>query len=98
MAELRERTGSRAAELKSDAVLRRPQVVEWLLGPMGPPAGRAAVVLVDKQYFLVAKVVDLLIEELAHSQGEDLYAGDGARRMAWALFREGERALGNELW
>ncbi|MCW2768438.1 MAG: hypothetical protein JWO11_4397 [Nocardioides sp.] len=98
MAELRERTGSRARELKSDAIVSRPHVVEWLLSDAGPLLGRAEIVLVDKQYFLVAKVVDLLIEELAHSRGENLYAGDKARRMAWALFREGKRDLGEELW
>lgn len=98
MAELRERTGSRATELKADAVVSRAHVVEWLLSDAGPLWGRAEIVLVDKQYFLVAKVVDLLIEELAHSTGENLYAGNRARRMAWTLFREGKRDLGEDLW
>lgn len=98
IAELRGRTGSSRSELKAEAVLRSADAVGWLLDPSGPLTGRALMVLVDKQYFLIAKVVDLLVEELTHARGENLYAGDKARKMAWRLFREGHRALGDALW
>jgi hypothetical protein len=60
--ELRERIRSPATEYKANHVLRskhRP-VLLWLLGPEGPLLGQAQVQLVDKRFFLVSRVVELL--------------------------------------
>jgi hypothetical protein len=60
--ELRERIRSPATEYKANHVLRskhRP-VLLWLLGPSGPLLGQAQVQLVDKRFFLVSRVVELL--------------------------------------
>lgn len=93
--ELRRRTSSRAAEFKSEHLLRRgDELLPWFLDSDGPLAGRALLELVDKDYFVVGKVVDLLIEEVVHAAGGDLYAGRKARDMAWVLHRQGPRALG----
>jgi hypothetical protein len=96
--ELRTRTGSRRTELKAEAVIGSPETLEWLFDRSGPLEDRAQVFLVDKQYFLVAKVVDLLIEELTHARGQDLYADGLARKLARGLFRNGHRDLGDVMW
>lgn len=54
--------------------------------------------LLDKQYFAVGKIVDLLVEEAAHERGVDLYSTGMARQMASVLFRHGRRALGGANW
>ena len=54
--------GSRRSELKANDVINSTEALALLLDPSSPLRGRACMVLVDKQYFLVAKVVDLLIE------------------------------------
>jgi hypothetical protein len=91
---------SQAPEFKSKHLLApaRRDALLWLLGPDGPLVGNASVYLVDKDYFVVGKVVDLLVEELTHERGEDLYGSMRARDMAWALHREGARALGGPAW
>lgn len=98
MDEVRSLAPSQAPEYKADQILRQAAApaARWLLAPDGPLAGNALVHLVDKDYFVVGKVVDLLVEEVAHAAGEDLYAGRQARGMALALHRNGPRALGAE--
>jgi hypothetical protein len=90
--ELRNRIRSPATEYKAGHVLRekhRP-VLLWLLGPSGPLHGNAHVQLVDKAFFLVSKVVDLLVEDVVHP-------GTGDHPAA-ALYREGRRSLDPEPW
>lgn len=98
--ELRSRTRTQSSELKSSIMLRPTSrgALEWALSQDSPLWGHGSVALVDKQYFLVSKMVDLLVEELAHERGVDLYRNGKARQMAWRLYREGERDLGPDLW
>lgn len=95
LAEVRRRAPSQAPEYKAEQILRpeAAETLEWLLRGDGL-RGRARMYLVDKEYFAVGKVIDLLIEELTHSAGIDLYSYGTARDMAWALHRQGPRALG----
>jgi len=92
--ELRCLAPSQAAEFKSKQLLANHDALLWFLGSDGPLMGKASAFLVDKDYFVVGKVVDLLVEELAHARGQDIYEGGEARDMAWALYREGRRAFG----
>jgi hypothetical protein len=62
VAELRARIGSPAQEYKANHLLRpkHRRALEWFLGPDGPISGRARVVLVDKQRFLLRTFLTLL--------------------------------------
>jgi len=75
---------------------RRLDALAGLIEPLGALARRARVYLVDKHFFVTAKIIDLLLEEEAHKQGINLHEGDRARQLAWTLFDEGPRALGKE--
>ena len=80
-------------ELKSGRFLRRPRsaaALEWLLAAL---AGRAHVHLVDKEQFLVTRIVDLLLAEPSYAAGTRL-AQDG-RPAALALYRA-RHAAGND--
>ena len=72
-------------EIKSGRFLRGPnagEALRWLLAAL---PGRAHVHLVDKQYFLVTRVVDLLRGEPSYAAGTRLTAGQ--RPAALALYR-----------
>ena len=99
VAEVRRLAPSQAPEYKSDQLMSRAgrEALAWLLSPNGPLTGRAHAYLVDKDYF-VGKVVDLLVEEVAHAADVDLYADGHARALAWTLHRQGARALGVAEW
>ncbi|MEV4150895.1 DUF3800 domain-containing protein [Amycolatopsis sp. NPDC049691] len=87
VAEIRARIGSPAEEYKANHLLRakhRP-VLEWLLDPGGPLAGRGHVHLTDKTFFAVRAAVTLLAE-------------DGTDAMARTLHRAGPAAFGAERW
>ena len=62
VAELRVRIGSPAQEYKANHLLRpkHRRALEWFLGPDGPIGGRARVVLVDKERFLLRTFLTLL--------------------------------------
>ncbi|MDG4801366.1 DUF3800 domain-containing protein [Micromonospora sp. WMMD980] len=86
------RSGFRLAphEFKSRQFLRRPEAaeaLEWLLSAL---RGRAHVHLVDKQFFLVTRVIDLLLGEPSYVAGARL-AGE-RRAAAVALHRAGRAA------
>lgn len=86
------RSGFRFApnEFKSRQFLRRPQAgeaLEWLLAAL---RGRAHVHLVDKQYFLVTRIVDLLLTEPSYAAGTRLTQAN--RSAALALHRAGRSA------
>ena len=91
---------TQAPELKSEQLLtpRARPLAEELFAAGGPLDGRCQMNLTDKEYFLVGKVIDLLIVELAYDTGVDLYIGRQSRQLAYDLFREGARALGPEPW
>ncbi len=69
-----------------------------LFGGGGPIMGRANVVLAEKYYFVVGKVIDLLVEELAYANGVDLYTGGKARRLAYRFYRDGPKAFAAADW
>ncbi|MEU4667477.1 DUF3800 domain-containing protein [Amycolatopsis sp. NPDC023774] len=90
--ELRERIGSPALEYKANHLLRAKNraALVWLLGPSGPLAGRAGVVLVDKALFVTGKVVDLLVDRVPYP---DCLARRPDSR-AVVLHRDGQRLHG----
>src|SRR6476659_7740888 len=80
-------------EFKSGQLLRRPQAAQawtWLLDALD---GRAHVHLVDKEFFLVTRIVDLFLAEPSYAAGTRL-TGD-QRPAALALHRAG-RTRGEE--
>jgi len=90
------RSGSRFSleELKSGQFLRsRPhgESLEWLLAAL---TGRAHVQLVDKEYFLVTRIVDLFLAEPSYAAGTRLSQAD--RLPALALYRA--RSAGGRRW
>lgn len=100
MSDLRRALRSQAAEVKADQLLnsRAAPIRAALFGSGGPLDGHAQMYLVDKQYFVVAKVIDLLVEELAHANGVDLYGSGRARAMAHTLYTKGPRAFTTLEW
>ncbi|GAB2871842.1 hypothetical protein GCM10027074_44370 [Streptomyces deserti] len=84
--EVRDRIRSPAEEYKANHLLREKHraVLEWLLAPDGPIHGHAHVHLVEKSFFVVDRVVALLLgDEPAQAVG---------------LFRAGRRTFGAEAW
>jgi hypothetical protein len=100
IAEVQRLAPTQASEYKSRQLLRPSgqKALDWLLAEDGVLVGRARAFVVDKDYFVVAKIVDMLIEEVTHESGDDLYANDQARTFAWTLYRQGQRALGTADW
>jgi hypothetical protein len=86
------RSGFRFApnEFKSGQFLRSAQAgeaLEWLLAAL---SGRAHVHLVEKEYFLVTRIVDLLLAEPSYAAGTRLTQDH--RPAALALYRAGPSA------
>lgn len=100
MRELRERIRSPAQEYKANHLLREKHrsALEWLLGASGPLHGNAHVYLVDKAFFVVGRVIDLLVAEVAHSEAVHPWYDGRANTAAVTLYREGRRAFGSEQW
>jgi hypothetical protein len=74
-------------EFKSGPFLRGPQAdeaLDWLLAAL---SGRAHVHVVDKEYFLVTRIVDLFLAEPSYAAGTRLTAD--LRPAALALYRAG---------
>lgn len=86
--EVRERIRSPAEEYKANHLLREKHraVLEWFLGPAGPLTGDASVHLVDKAWFVVATVVDVLA------------GGPAAGARAAVLYREGRGTADAARW
>lgn len=96
--EIRDRIRSPALEYHANHLLREKHraVLEWFLSPLGPIYGNAHVQLTDKTFFVVSRLIDVLIGEIAGAEGAD---GDQhARDMTVVLYREGQRAFGIERW
>lgn len=89
-----------AAELKfgtsfaRDGKSRQRAVLKEMLRQGGPLGPRASVYVVDKQYVVVAKLIDLFVEEKTHAAGIDIRSTGEARKLARTLFVDGPRALG----
>jgi hypothetical protein len=56
------------------------------------------VYLIDKAFFVVDRVVDLLVEQVTHPAAKGLSHNRRANPVALALYREGRRAFGQEQW
>ncbi|MEU5786930.1 DUF3800 domain-containing protein [Micromonospora purpureochromogenes] len=77
-------------EFKSGQLRRSPragEALEWFLAAL---SGRAHVQLVDKEYFLVTRIVDLLLAEPSYAAGTRLT--EDHRPAALALYRAGRSA------
>lgn len=77
-------------EFKSGQLFRSPkagEALEWFLAAL---SGRAHVHLIDKEYFLVTRIVDLLLAEPSYAAGTRL-TGDH-RPAALTLYRAGRSA------
>jgi len=97
MDELRAVTGSRAEELKSTMVMQ-PAHRAPLLDLLVALNGRGNINLVDKSYFVCAKLIALLVEEQANTRGVDLAGSGLARQYASTLHDIAPVELGAELW
>ncbi len=89
---LRSGLGRSLNEFKSGQFLRGPhagEALEWLLAALN---GRAHVHLVDKEYFLVTRIVDLFLVEPSYAAGTRL-TGD-QRPAALTLYRAGRAGGG----
>ncbi|WP_157251163.1 hypothetical protein [Nonomuraea typhae] len=87
--ELRERIRSPATEYKANHLLRgkHRSALVWLLGPSGPIHGVARVYLLEKRFFLVSRIADLV-----DPYGPSL--GFHRREETEALYRWGPRLDG----
>lgn len=100
MQELRNRIRSPATEYKANHLLREKHrsVLKWLLGPSGPLRGNANIYLIDKAFFVVDKVIHLLVAEDLHPPSMSRYQDQRATAMAVTLYDEGRRAFGLDQW
>ena len=98
--EARDRIRSPAREYKSGHLLREKHrsTLEWLLGPGGPIDGHAHVLLIDKTFFAVGRLADLIADEGAPAAERFHALGPRARAMAVTLYRDGPVAFGPERW
>ncbi|MET9342708.1 DUF3800 domain-containing protein [Nonomuraea sp. NPDC003804] len=89
MRAVRDRAPSPTTEYKAFILLRSKhrQARAWLLGPSGPLLGNAHVYLIDKAFFVVRTVIELLPAD-----------GDDPADLAAAFYREGQGALGHARW
>lgn len=95
MDQVRADTRSQAPEIKSKTLLS-PANEDVLLALLQNPDlhGRVSVHLTEKRFFLASKLVDLIVEEVMHERGEDIYRDRRARAWAWILYREAPAQLG----
>src|SRR5690242_9314680 len=64
LTELRGRLRAQSLELKARHLLRGPYARDtrhWLFGESGPLAGSTTVWILDKEFFLTSKIIDLLV-------------------------------------
>ncbi|MEV0351619.1 DUF3800 domain-containing protein [Nonomuraea sp. NPDC050680] len=85
--QVRSRAPSPTTEYKSDVIRRKKHLnaLKWLLGPSAPLLGNAHVYLIDKTFFAISRLVDLLPE---HDR----------QVMADTLYREGGQTFGPDKW
>jgi hypothetical protein len=93
MDKLRSGLGRSPTEVKSAHFLRSPQAGGVLEGFLTALSGRAHVYVIDKEYFLVTRIVDLFLVEPSYAAGTRLTQDH--RPAALALYRGG-RAAGPE--
>ncbi|MFI6506255.1 hypothetical protein ACIBCT_01500 [Streptosporangium sp. NPDC050855] len=102
--ETRNRIRSPAVEYKANHLLREKHraVLEWLLGPSGPIHGNAHVHLVDKEFLLVGRLVELLAGEITGQAARPVdggpYRDPRAGQAALVLYRDGREVFGRRRW
>ena len=100
VAHIRRSIGAKSGEYKA-AELLRPRhrtVLRWFLDAAGPLAGASRVHLVDTRFFVLARVVDVLLGS-APVLGSDTPGEDPPlREQALTLYRAGEHAYGAQRW
>jgi hypothetical protein len=94
------RTGHVMREYKASHVLRadRRSTVTNLLGPAGPLHGNAFVHLTEKAYFVVGRVLDLVLGKSADTASAGLAADRRLTGLAIRLSRDGPEAFGSDRW
>ena len=100
LGELRGRAEHMKREYKASDVLRadRRATVSSLLGPGGPLCGNAFVHLTEKAYFVVTRVLDLILGQSADAASAGLAPDPRLTGLAATLLREGPEAFGPERW
>lgn len=99
LAEVRERIGTPiTTEYKASRLMRNREVVTWLLNEAGPIHGLARVYLLDKAYFLLVLLVDVLMGESTYFTDLPGWPSETVLRQARALQAEGPRVLGEARW
>lgn len=93
------RAGRLTREVKASHVLRadRPTVAN-LLGPAGPLWGNAFVHLTDKAYFVVVRVLDVILGQSVEADSAGLVTDRRLAQAALTLAREGPDAFGRDRW
>jgi hypothetical protein len=89
-----------SGEYKAAELLRsrhRP-VLLWLLGSSSPIRGSAYVHLTDTRFFVLARVLDVLLGEESVQGTACPGRNPGTRRMAITLYRSGEQTYGTHRW
>ncbi|MEV4347865.1 hypothetical protein AB0J83_25700 [Actinoplanes sp. NPDC049596] len=87
IAELRARFRFSPYELKSGQVLRQPPALQWFLAAL---EGRSYVHVVNKEFFLVTRIVDLMLGEPSYAAGTRVAQRN--RPAAQALYETGRTA------
>jgi hypothetical protein len=85
----------KAAELLRS---RHRAVLLWLLGPTSPIRGNACVHLTDTRFFVLARVVDVLLGGESVEGTACPGQNPRTRRMAITLYRSGEQTYGTYRW
>lgn len=86
-------------EYKASHVLRADRsAVTRLLGPAGPIHGNAFVHLTEKTYFVVGRVLDLVLGQSMDAASAGLVTDRRLTGMATTLSREGPEAFGRDRW
>jgi len=98
---LRREIGARGSgEYKSPEILRprRRPVLIWLLGPSSPIHGNAYVHLTDTRFFVLARMIDVLLSGQPVSGIASPGRNARTRPVALALYRHGEQSYGRSRW
>ena len=98
---LRHEIGARGTgEYKSPEILRprRRPVLLWLLGPSSPIYGNAYVHLTDTRFFVLARMIDVLLGGQPVSGIASPGRNARTRPMALALYGHGEQSYGRSRW
>src|SRR5258705_9006578 len=95
MAELGRQTGPPATEYKANHLLREKHrsALVWLLGPSSPLPGHAHVYLLDKEFFVVGKAIELFVGGVDRALAVGLEQDEPHRALAITVRRARPGAL-----